>query len=278
MNGHSGPVSENLSMRAGVGRSTRHPTRRTDGDPAEPLSLWRRQRLSGNPEQAADHARSGHARARPRCPGRRLRRHRHQPALHHARGLRPCRRPAPGRGRCAGRPLARLLVADPRLSRSSTSSSSCGPTIAARAGCWRSARLRHAPAEHASTPPPRLRAGDRRPRSLLRRRPDHARDLGALGGRRVSDRATGAGGLRGADRRPRAARPLPGPEPRHGPRRQALRPGDAGLVRDLGPAWALLRSSRTRACSPLSTRAMRSVCSRSPAGRPSLPWVPSSLP
>ena len=77
---------------------------------------------------------------------RRLRRHRHQPALRAARVL-----PRPARGRRhrrqrARRALADLLVADHRRHASSTWSSSCAPTTAARAascaGCAGGARPR----------------------------------------------------------------------------------------------------------------------------------------
>ena len=50
--------------------------------------------------------------------------------------------------------------------------------------------------------------------------------------------APGARALRRAARRARAARPVRPPEPRHGQRGPAVRAGDAGLVRHLGPARA----------------------------------------
>ena len=144
MNGHSGPVSENLSMRAGVGRSTCHPARRTDGDPAEPFSYGD---ASGYREPGTGGGSRGerHARARPRRARRRLRRHRHQPALHHARGLRPRRRPAPERARGAGRRSRSSSGRCSSSSPSSTSPSSCAPTTAARAACSPSAPSLRAP-------------------------------------------------------------------------------------------------------------------------------------
>ena len=78
-------------------------------------------------------------------------------------------------------------------------------------------------ARHARSLPADPRPDDRRPGAVLRRRPDHARDLGALGGGGPGDRGTRARALRRADRRRRAARPVSAPEPRHGQRRQALR-------------------------------------------------------
>ena len=200
---------------------------------------------------AAEHggARLGRpARPHARRARRGLRRHRHQPALHDARGLRPCRRAAPERGRRARRALARLLVADPDRHASSTSSSSCAPTTAARAACWRSAPWPPAPCP--STPALRrlvLALTHRRPGPVLRRRPDHARDLGALRGRGPGDRRTRRSSPTSCRSPPLVLLGLFLIQSRGtasvGP---ALRPGDAGLVRDPGPARAWPRSSRTR--------------------------------
>ena len=61
---------------------------------------------------------------------------------------------------------------------------------------------------HAGALPADPRPDHRRAGPVLRRRPDHAGDLGPLGGRGAGDRGAGARALRRADRRPRAVRPV----------------------------------------------------------------------
>ena len=74
------------------------------------------------------------ARPHARRARRGLRRHRHQPALHDAGGVRPRRRAAAGRGRRARCPVAGVLVAGPDRQHQVRRCSSCAPTTAARAG------------------------------------------------------------------------------------------------------------------------------------------------
>ena len=113
-------------------------------------------------------------------------------------------------------------------------------------------RRRDHGAERADPAPqgaPRGGAGDARDlrrRAVLRRRDDHAGDLGHLGGR----------GPQGRDAEPRAprrpdlardpGRPVRGAAVRHRRRRLAVRAGDAGLVRRSSACSVLARSSSTR--------------------------------
>ena len=87
------------------------------------------QRTVGRTAQGARPAGAGGAR-------RRLWRHRHESAVHHAADLRRPRRRA-DRGERARRSVAGGLVARCWSSRSSTPASSCAPTTGARAASWR---------------------------------------------------------------------------------------------------------------------------------------------
>ena len=90
--------------------------------------------------------------ADPRRARRRLRRHRHEPALHDEGGLRRAARAGADRDQRARRPLARRLGADRSSSASSTSPSSCAPTTRARAASWPSSRSSSGRAWTARTP------------------------------------------------------------------------------------------------------------------------------
>ena len=115
----------------------------------------------------------------------------------------------------------------------------------------------------------------RRPGAVLRRRADHARDLGALGGRGAGDRHAGA--------RPyvlplavvRAGGAVPDPEPRHGLRRRLF--GPVMLVWFAVLARPRPRPDRagTRTCCARWTRATASPCSGTSAGGRSWRWVRS---
>ena len=71
---------------------------------------------------------------------RRLRRHRHEPAVHDARDVLAGVRAGAEHGERVRHPVARVLGADARRRRSSTSSSSCARTTAAKAACSRCSR------------------------------------------------------------------------------------------------------------------------------------------
>ena len=85
-----------------------------------------------------------------------------------------------------------------------------------------------------------------RHRDLLRRRRHHAGDLGARRGRGPAGRGAGAAHLDRADHAGRADRAVHVPAPRHRARRQAVRPGDGGLVRRSWPRSASRTSATTR--------------------------------
>ncbi|KAF1853906.1 hypothetical protein Lal_00005115 [Lupinus albus] len=172
--------------------------------------------------------------ADPRRPGRRLRRHRHQPALHAARMLRRRAWAAADPRQRAGHHVAGVLGAGDGRHREI-----CGLRHAGRqqgrgrhplpAGAGvEDAAGRLGPADRADG------AGPVRRRAVLRRRHDHPGDVGAVRGRGAGRGRAGAGiGGGAADRRHRD-RPVRHPEPRHLARRRAVRPDHAGLVRH---AW-----------------------------------------
>ena len=79
----------------------------------------------------------------------------------------------------------------------------------------------------------------RRARDLpvLRRRDDHAGDLGAVGGRGTDRHRSRARAARHPDRDRHSHRAVPRPVARHGQGRDRLRAGDPGLFRGAGGAW-----------------------------------------
>ncbi len=109
--------------------------------------------------------------------------------------------------------------------------------------CARSARDRAAN-------PAAPRSRDCRGRALLRRRRDHAGDLGALGRRGTQARDAGLGALRSAHHRHDPVCSFLGAEPRHRAGLSMVRPGYSGVVHDPGRSWIAprLRSAADLPC------------------------------
>jgi len=159
-----------------------------------------------------------------------LRRHRHQPAVHAQGGIRSAWRAGLARQR-ARRPEPGVLVADHR---------GVGEISAVHHARRQQGRGRHhgaygaGPALHPRPPAAALgrgAAGAVRRRAVLRRRRDHAGDLGAVGGGGPEGRHAGAGALRGADHRGRDPGPGLVAAARHRAHRRGVRAGLRGVVR-----------------------------------------------
>ena len=196
---------------------------RPDPGPARP----RRRR----PEASARKTFTEPPLAQPRRTRRRLRRHRHEPALHAEDRPRRRRRPSRSRGP-ARRLLAAGLDADHRHD----------PEVHRRRHAHRQRRRgRHPGPDVAHRHEARGTTADRRRRPVrrgadLRRRRHHAGDLGVVGARGPAPRSTVLQPLRaaGGHRDPRS--PVPAAAVRHGDDRQAVRPGHGDLVRRHRPA------------------------------------------
>ena len=203
---------------------------------------------------------------------RRVRRHRHEPAVRDAHGVRDRPRPAPDRGRRLRRHLARVLG-----------------DHAGRHGQVR-------PADHARRQPRRGRdhgpdrAGARHPGrpalhqagarlarhlrrgAVLRRRDDHAGDLGAVGGRGPRGGVAVDRIARGADHAHDRHLPVRRAALRDERRRPRVRPGDGAVVRDPRRLRARPRARRprdpARALAPLRGRVpVRARLGRVPRAR-----------
>ena len=128
--GKTGHVSDSDAGRTSRAAAAEGPDRHRSRRPDEPAAC----RRLAHPAAQRGHDRPGARRAR-----RRVRRHRHQPAVRAADGVRARRRHAikPTPGRRLRRHLAGVLVDHRSSCRSSTSRSSCAPTTTARAASWR---------------------------------------------------------------------------------------------------------------------------------------------
>ncbi len=166
-----------------------------------------------------------------RRAGRRLRRHRDEPAVRAEGGL---RRHAPSRaGRRRQRPrhpVAGVLVAgDHRLDQVHRLHHA-----RRQQGRGRNHGADGARALLGEEPAARARAdadGALRSGALLRRRDDHAGHLGPVGGRGARSRDARVQAVRDSAHAGRAGRAVRGPETRHRQRRRAVRPDHDAVVR-----------------------------------------------
>ena len=167
---------------------------------------------------------------------RRLRRHRHEPAVRDARVLFRVALGSADARECPGRALADHLLAAARH---------LGEVHRHRHARRQSGRRRHsgldrtAAARHGANGSHRSAAGadgHLRRIAAVRRRHDHAGDHGARSGRGAQGGHASGRAVRGADRGRDSDRGVRDSETRDAPGRQAVRPDHGGLVlRDRGP-------------------------------------------